>query len=416
MGCSGSNVYFDFKHDNKKKHSNYINFEKSSSYYQAAENQSIELIKNESAKQFFSEIIQASGADYAKLIKGFFKENKKILHKEGIKDQEELEYTVLLYLSRNYLETNKEDSITSLNFFTYAVELINNKFLDVELDKKSKKSVVSVYEEFLSSLESTFPRKLKFYSLFIEKTYSDTKNFKGFIYEHFLFSKYFTVESLNIYLTPSFFSNEKVCRYFSEIVKKTNPLYFLSLLIYPIDKNKELVENFNLDSKMYGVLLDLIESACENESIKVLALSIKEHYKILIPPELSEKLLTLIRKDNLIGLYLGKFTFSKTFYTELFEDLSNLKNLKFLAINCYNSDKEFLKNLNNAVYTNTSLSVLLLSGTGFEDMYIEYEQLKYIITEKRSLNLVYSNANIKNVESESQEENVHGSYLKPLFS
>jgi hypothetical protein len=46
-------------------------------------------------------------------------------------------------------------------------------------------------------------------------------------------------------------------------------------------------------------------------------------------------------------------------------------------------------------------------------MYVEYEQLKYILTQKKNLSIFYTNPNIKNIESKIPELNKYGVYLKP---
>eukprot|EP00340_Litonotus_pictus_P003928 CAMPEP_0170526076 /NCGR_PEP_ID=MMETSP0209-20121228/11543_1 /TAXON_ID=665100 ORGANISM="Litonotus pictus, Strain P1" /NCGR_SAMPLE_ID=MMETSP0209 /ASSEMBLY_ACC=CAM_ASM_000301 /LENGTH=140 /DNA_ID=CAMNT_0010815719 /DNA_START=304 /DNA_END=723 /DNA_ORIENTATION=- len=129
-----------------------------------------------------------------------------------------------------------------------------------------------------------FPFKLKFFSLLIERDKSVTKFYNNTIYQHLLFSDQFSPQSLNLYLSPEFFNNGDVSLYFAEIIKRRNPLYFVSMIVYPLGKKHE-VDNYNLDSEMYGKLFGLIRNLKQNESIKVLAFSINGPNKIVVPPE-----------------------------------------------------------------------------------------------------------------------------------
>lgn len=425
MGCNVSNVLLNFRQEERRLNRFSFEYDKTSKYYQNAGEKIMDLFKKPEAKEFQQSIFESQGQDHIKLIRDFYDKHRKLCRDLKIESLEELEYYILLELSKKYFENNEKLRTQKTNIFSLIKTIFKTKYLDLELPKENKKELVDIVLNSIKDKEEYFPHMQNFYSLNIEKDYTQTKYFKAYNYQHLLFNDDLKPDSLNLFLTPLFFSNKSIIIYFTEIIKRTNPLYFLSLVVNSINLNSSLkTENFNLDCQMYSNLNWILTSVLANESLKVLAFSIYGNNKIVVPPEMSKVLLDIIRKDSLIGLYLGKWYFSKQFFADLFKIISGLNNLNYLALNFnHNNDKEFKKDLNQLIFKNNSLKVILISGINYSDSRTEWDNLISNANKNSNIEVLYHNNNLKDLENikEGEEENQsminsnEGYYIIPEF-
>ena len=174
------------------------------------------------------------------------------------------------------------------------------------------------------------------------------------------------------------------------------------------------LDNLNLDPKMYGDLKELLVSTSKNKTLKIFLFGIDGENKIIVPPEISLHILELVKKDQIIGLYLGKWIFSKLFFQDLIESIKELKNLKVLILNTTNVDKKISENISHTLKKNTSLKIVLLSGILDLDPYIIEEFKKPMA--KSNIKMLYLNSKIKNLEELHSEETDNNKKAKWLFN
>ena len=404
MGCGNANIFLNFKQEEKENYYLKFKYEKFLKKYNDAIQKGFTLLNDDTTKDFLRTIEEINGSDLMKNIKDFYSSNHRKLNSLGFRAQGEFEYSILLDLSKKHLTTTQESSIKEIDLFQISNELLKKNYTDFKKPLKCYEKIIKELKDFILEAEKNIPSKIKFYSLFIEKDYSVTKHYHDLLYEHLLFDSKFLFEGINIYMTSLFFSSERVEVYFREILKRVKPLFYVSLIINSTDINNKKEENFNLNPQMYGTFINLMKSINENETIKFFALSIEGFNKIVAPPEICSLLIKFLKKDVLFGFYLGKWVFSKAFYTEFFEILQDLKNLRLLILNVESNSKEFKTNLNNALSFNTSLQVVFYSGVDYSEHNIENERLKTVVKTSKQMVSFYHSPDIKNLECVGKEE------------
>ena len=416
MGCGDSREILEFgvKSIERKK----LDYEVERKKYHDSFDIAFKLFTDDCNERFAGEISEASHSEVLRIAKNYYEDNKKTLKKDyAIDDLKELIYVCLIQVSYEYFEKNPEMAINELDLMTHATNIFKKSFFDDPKINEIKKDLINCFDNNLEEINKEITFKLKFYNLYIERENNITKYFDFIHYEHILYSEKFELEALNVYLTPSFFASGKVISYTSEIILR-KPIQYLSLILNAIDtKSKEGIkklDNLNLDPKMYGDLKELLESTSKNKTMKIFLFGIDGENKIIVPPEISLHILELVKKDQLIGLYLGRWIFSKLFFQELIESVKELKNLKVLILNTTNVDKKISENISHTLKKNTSLKIVLLSGILDLDPYIIEEFKKPMA--KSNIKMLYLNSKIKNLEELHSEETDNNKKAKWLFN
>lgn len=285
---------------------------------------------------------------------------------------EEVENMILLEISRQYIISRDNEAIGDFEVFGLLLDMVKSHF---KIKKAAKIDCISKdelerFEEFLESIEVNFPRKQRVFCFFLEKEYSITRYYKLQIYHHLLFSKEIKYDSIHVYLTPMLFSNDDIAQWIINILRYRQPLNFVSLIIHPIifdtkrsgGTNSRFIDPYNLDISSFCVMMRMLESIEENNSIKLLALSMTNFSKISIPPEVSDVLLKVISQDKLVGLWLGKFHFSVEFYQGLMKILPKLKKLAFLGLNIENLNSSTISHMCSLLSSNINSRGIALTG------------------------------------------------------
>ena len=411
MGCSQATV-LNFISQNTKSsqiQTTSYDFEKSKIIYDKAKDSFFNLFDEESI-EIINKISEGPVDKIEEGIKSLWKEKKKSIRKNEKIDYETLENIVLIELSRKYLLAKGKSFISETDLFSLFESKIKFQFLLKAKDGKTEsfsEKQLKFINSFLEENEIYFPRKQKVMTFYLEKHFPITRYYKSSIYEHFLFSEEFKPESLNVYFTPLLFKYDIMIDILSEIIRNKS-LYFLNVIVHSVQNNdterNNYLDSFNFDNNMYGKLLQLLNSAKENKSLKVLSLSMSKPFKIVMPPECSNIILEILKKDNLIGLWLGKFIFSNEFYSLLENILASLKKLIFLGINSKYVSEEGLISLNNIISKNSSIKVFVLAGVNYSYYPTEFDGLKLEIEGSKHMEMFYYNKSLLNIEYIDSDE------------
>ncbi len=405
MGCTSNNVLEHHKitYDNTKSSSfNYDNYEK---LYSDAKINFFDIFDEESIERI-NRISEGPVEKIEDEIKKLIKEKRKQMSKNMRLSKDELFEVILLEISKKYLTMKESLYYQEYDVFSIIEQKVKAYFLVNNKDKVERMNIKDV-SEFLESIEVAFPKKQKVLNFFLDKTYSIIKYYKRSLFVHMLLSEELKPDSLNIYFTPLLFKSIEVIDILEYIVRKRQ-LNFLNIMIHPIQAKEDMnskvsLDSFNFDSSMYGKIITILNSALDNNSIKVLSLSITKNFKVVVPPEVSDLILKIIEKDNLIGLWLGRLSFANSFYSNLERIICNNTNLSFIGINSDSISKEGMEHLTNILQKTASLKVIILSGMNFPNE-SEMDEISSLVKKNKSIHFLYYNRLRLNIEDLDQEE------------
>lgn len=412
MGCSQTNTNLNFKGTiNTLKSNNLLNYnyDKGFKNYNNSTDNFFDIFN----KNLIDEITRISESPpnlFPTKVDNLWNDHKSYFLKKKM-EKAQIEHMVLLQLANLFLLNNKKKILYEVDVHNVLSKIIKEHFIVVDSHKHSFKQIeeneINKLISILSS-DGLLPKKQKVFNLYLDKHFNETKYYKSSIYDHILFSDEFKPESINIICTPLLLKYTTLIDMICENIKHSERLYFLNVLIHPAESNKlnivSYIENFNFDPLMYGILCKILYATLKNiNCISFFSLSISNSCKIVMPPELGNILLDIVEYDNLVGLWLGKFSFSNEFFKLLKEKVIELKKLKYLGINGNNINPEIIESLIEIIKNNKSIELLVFNGLNFSHFKNKLHLLKNEL-QKNECNILTTYINNKYCSAELIED------------
>lgn len=76
MGCGSSQVFINFKQEERDNKQLVYHYENSKKYYNRANEQCLDILKNEESKSFYQKLKTSAPEDYMRVIRDFFDKAK----------------------------------------------------------------------------------------------------------------------------------------------------------------------------------------------------------------------------------------------------------------------------------------------------------------------------------------------------
>lgn len=394
MGCSDSSTFRYKKNDGKPEEQKSPPYEERLKEFKDSHEKFEKNILNLDIMKYLSEIEEGPASEMDKKLDALWDIEKSNFKKAGF-EYDSFKKLLLQFLSLKYIE-KKIGGIRDKELFNFLQELISermfvNKFkADHKCDPMDKKDV-KIVVDILKAHEGHFPRTQKCLSYLIDEHYKISQFYKDSLSDVLVYSSNIKIEALNIYLTPKLFSLDISSTKIHEMVQYNQSLYTLSLLIHPVDENGNFYSTFNMDIVMWSQLKKILQGASKNENIRAISLSMTKNYKIIVPPEISDILVEILDKDQLKGLWLGKFKFSKKGFNEMSEAIIKSKKLTFFGINSSFTQVENIKMINYILYNNNSIEFMISAGIDYTECMEVWEELCEIIKDHHKLKMLYFN-------------------------
>lgn len=436
MGCGNTTSLqtgvYDFRQKQITFNEHKLNYDDYKKNYENSSEILMKIFENFDVKELIKDDKSNTPEEINNAIKLFHKDNSSKLDSIGVKSFDQFKFIILLEKSKNFLKSNKRLSIREMDYIELTKEIFNINYLG-DIGKKFESKLIIKFDQFLEKLSYEVPQKMSTFILNMERSFEKVSVFNEVIYEHFLFSDKFKIESLILNLTDKFFSNNMAITYFSSIIERVKPLYNLALMVNfkPYDyrgkkRDEEELQNYSksLDSSSYYVLQILIKRAILNETIKVFAIgSLYKNFQLVATPEINKLLINLIKQDSLVVLVLQHIKLSQKFYKEFCEILPTLKKLKVLVLNSDITDSHFKENCQNLFSKLKSLQMIFIHGLNYEKDE-DFELFRdNILTCSNLIGLFNYNTSSKNIKlkderdrEDSEKHDSEGMFILPNLS
>ena len=308
--------------------------------------------------------------------------NKEKAKQEGIKNPN-LVFTS--YLCQRFVDSYVV--IRNYNLFKTINEIIDN----LKLPKEDIENLNLMKERF----EKEFPTDLK-----LVKYNLNSKEFKNLedlqflgINSNLLFNKSLQPEVLTLILDDNLLDNIDLSRNIADIISNCQNLFVVNFILYPINRDGKLAEEFGLDGQNYQSLYALIKAVTVNRNIKSFFFHSVEYYNLNLAPEICRLIEQKLQSETLVAFHFGNFNLNENWIKKIEFLLGSTKSLLFLSYENKKYTKEDVLDFKRVVSKNRSIMILSVVTPIFKGMKIEVvDKIRQTLlsdNKDSKLNLVY---------------------------
>ena len=308
--------------------------------------------------------------------------NKEKAKQEGIKNPN-LIFTS--YLCQRFVDSYVV--IRNYNLFKTINEIIDK----LQLPKEDIENLNLMKERF----EKEFPIDLK-----LVKYNLNSKEFKNLedlqflgINSNLLFNKSLQPEVLTLILDDNLLDNIDLSRHIADIISNSQNLFVVNFILYPINRDGKLAEEFGLDGQNYQSLYALIKAVTVNRNIKSFFFHSVEYYNLNLAPEICRLIEQKLQSETLVAFHFGNFNLNENWIKKIEFLLGSTKSLLFLSYENKKYTKEDVLDFKRVVSKNRSIMILSVVTPIFKGMKIEVvDKIRQTLlsdNKDSKLNLVY---------------------------
>ena len=243
--------------------------------------------------------------------------------------------------------------------------------------------------------EKEFPTDLK-----LVKYNLNSKEFKNLedlqflgINSNLLFNKSLQPEVLTLILDDNLLDNIDLSRNIADIISNCQNLFVVNFILYPINRDGKLAEEFGLDGQNYQSLYALIKAVTVNRNIKSFFFHSVEYYNLNLAPEICRLIEQKLQSETLVAFHFGNFNLNENWIKKIEFLLGSTKSLLFLSYENKKYTKEDVLDFKRIVSKNRSIMILSVVTPIFKGMKIEVvDKIKQALlsdNKDSKLNLVY---------------------------
>ena len=277
--------------------------------------------------------------------------------------------------------------IKNYNLFKTIDEIIDK----LQLAKEDIENLNLMKERF----EKEFPTDLK-----LVKYNLNSKEFKNLedlqflgINSNLLFNKSLQPEVLTLILDDNLLDNIDLSRNIADIISNCQNLFVVNFILYPINRDGKLAEEFGLDGQNYQSLYALIKAVTVNRNIKSFFFHSVEYYNLNLAPEICRLIEQKLQSETLVAFHFGNFNLNENWIKKIKFLLGSTKSLLFLSYENKKYTKEDVLDFKRVVSKNRSIMILSVVTPIFKGMKIEVvDKIKQALlsdNKDSKLNLVY---------------------------
>ena len=277
--------------------------------------------------------------------------------------------------------------IKNYNLFKTIDEIIDK----LQLPKEDIENLNLMKERF----EKEFPTDLK-----LVKYNLNSKEFKNLedlqflgINSNLLFNKSLQPEVLTLILDDNLLDNIDLSRNIADIISNCQNLFVVNFILYPINRDGKLAEEFGLDGQNYQSLYALIKAVTVNRNIKSFFFHSVEYYNLNLAPEICRLIEQKLQSETLVAFHFGNFNLNENWIKKIEFLLGSTKSLLFLSYENKKYTKEDVLDFKRVVSKNRSIMILSVVTPIFKGMKIEVvDKIKQALlsdNKDSKLNLVY---------------------------
>jgi hypothetical protein len=277
--------------------------------------------------------------------------------------------------------------IKNYNLFKTIDEIIDK----LQLAKEDIENLNLMKERF----EKEFPTDLK-----LVKYNLNSKEFKNLedlqflgINSNLLFNKSLQPEVLTLILDDNLLDNIDLSRNIADIISNCQNLFVVNFILYPINRDGKLAEEFGLDGQNYQSLYALIKAVTVNRNIKSFFFHSVEYYNLNLAPEICRLIEQKLQSETLVAFHFGNFNLNENWIKKIEFLLGSTKSLLFLSYENKKYTKEDVLDFKRVVSKNRSIMILSVVTPIFKGMKIEVvDKIKQALlsdNKDSKLNLVY---------------------------
>ena len=277
--------------------------------------------------------------------------------------------------------------IKNYNLFKTIDEIIDK----LQLHKEDIENLNLMKERF----EKEFPTDLK-----LVKYNLNSKEFKNLedlqflgINSNLLFNKSLQPEVLTLILDDNLLDNIDLSRNIADIISNCQNLFVVNFILYPINRDGKLAEEFGLDGQNYQSLYALIKAVTVNRNIKSFFFHSVEYYNLNLAPEICRLIEQKLQSETLVAFHFGNFNLNENWIKKIEFLLGSTKSLLFLSYENKKYTKEDVLDFKRVVSKNRSIMILSVVTPIFKGMKIEVvDKIKQALlsdNKDSKLNLVY---------------------------
>lgn len=284
------------------------------------------------------------------------------------------------YLCQRFVESYI--LIQNYNIFQTIKEIIGK----LPLEKKDIEDLDMIKERF----EKEFPTDLK-----LVKYNLNSKEFKNLDNLHFLginanllFKKSLQPEVLTLILDDNLLDDIDLSKNIAEIISNCPTLLAVNYILYPINRDGKLAEEFGLDGQNYQSLYSLIKAVTVNRNIKSFVFHSAEYYNLNLAPEICRLIEQKLQSETLVTFHFGNFNLNENWIKKIEFLLGSTKSLLFLSYENKKYTKEDVLDFKRVISKNRSIMVLSIVTPIFKGM-------KKEVVDKIKLTLLSDNKDSK---------------------
>ena len=277
--------------------------------------------------------------------------------------------------------------IKNYNLFKTIDEIIDK----LQLAKEDIENLNLMKERF----EKEFPTDLK-----LVKYNLNSKEFKNLedlqflgINSNLLFNKSLQPEVLTLILDEKLLDNIDLSRNIADIISNCQNLFVVNFILYPINRDGKLAEEFGLDGQNYQSLYALIKAVTVNRNIKSFFFHSVEYYNLNLAPEICRLIEQKLQSETLVAFHFGNFNLNENWIKKIKFLLGSTKSLLFLSYENKKYTKEDVLDFKRVVSKNRSIMILSVVTPIFKGMKIEVvdKNRQTLLSDNKDskLNLVY---------------------------
>ena len=264
------------------------------------------------------------------------------------------------YLCQRFVESYI--LIKNYNIFKTINEIIDK----LQLEKEDIENLNMMKERF----EKEFPIDLK-----LVKYNLNSKEFKNLDNLHFLginsnllFNKSLQPEVLTLILDDNLLDNLDLSRNIADIITNSPNLFVVNYILYPINREGNLAEEFGLDGQNYQSLYSLIKAVTVNRNIKSFFFHSVEYYNLNLAPEICRLIEQKLQSETLVAFHFGNFNLNENWIKKVEFLIGATKSLLFLSYENKKYTKEDVLDFKRVISKNRSIMILSVVTPIFKNM------------------------------------------------
>jgi hypothetical protein len=324
-------------------------------------------------RERFMELITQEHEQFEEMFDPFWETYKKKLEEEKF-THETLKDISQAIAAQTFLEQHLDfkeyDIHDTIKQFTNYIRPSCQDFTDGDME--TLMNTIKIYQ-------NVFPSLQKGVLYFVESL--RTQNFAlGHININLKLNPDFELKAFNIGIFEENLENIQFLKGLAEVIDYSQALTCVAIQIL------QKYDDKLIDKKYFRNLCILLESIKANKNIKVLLISlVKGEETMELGPEVNNKILEIVKQDNLLALYFVKVAFNPEFGKKLGSLIEDSQNLRFLGFASSENNPAYLTSVFQGINKNNSLNIVCLQK--FEIPEAKMTELKGLVTGCKTLKL-----------------------------